>query len=118
MVSDIKARKDTCLPTHYAATHSPTYYAFSIQGKAITFCTCACVLNRTILCKFIEVFCVGSKVTTWLPLKTCLGLQIAIVNNLLREERKLRVFENMVLSSIFGPTRDEVTGEWRRLHNE
>jgi len=35
----------------------------------------------------------------------------------LREERKLRVFENMVLR-IFGPRRDEVTGEWRRLHNE
>ena len=35
----------------------------------------------------------------------------------LREERKLRVFENIVLR-IFGPTRDEVTGEWRRLHNE
>ena len=36
----------------------------------------------------------------------------------LREERKLRVFENMVLRRIFGPTREEVTGEWRRLHNE
>ena len=36
----------------------------------------------------------------------------------LREERKLRVFENMVLRGIFGPRRDEVTGEWRRLHNE
>jgi len=36
----------------------------------------------------------------------------------LREERKLRVFENMVLRRIFGPTRDEVTEEWRRLHNE
>jgi len=36
----------------------------------------------------------------------------------LREERKLRVFENMVLRRIFGPTRDEVTGEWKRLHNE
>jgi len=36
----------------------------------------------------------------------------------LREERKLRVFENMVLWRIFGPRRDEVTGEWRRLHNE
>ena len=30
----------------------------------------------------------------------------------------LRVFENMVLRRIFGPRRDEVTGEWRRLHNE
>jgi len=36
----------------------------------------------------------------------------------LREERKLRVFENMVLRRIFGPRRDEVTGEWRRLHNK
>ena len=36
----------------------------------------------------------------------------------LREERKLRVFENMLLRRIFGPRRDEVTGEWRKLHNE
>ena len=36
----------------------------------------------------------------------------------LREERKLRVFENKVLRRIFGPRRDEVTEEWRRLHNE
>jgi len=36
----------------------------------------------------------------------------------LREERKLRVFENVVLMRIFGPRRDEVTGEWRRLPNE
>jgi len=35
----------------------------------------------------------------------------------LREERKLRVFENMVLRRIFGPRRDEGMGEWRRLHN-
>ena len=37
---------------------------------------------------------------------------------ILREERKLRVFENMVLRRIFGPRRDKVRGEWRRLHNE
>jgi hypothetical protein len=36
----------------------------------------------------------------------------------LREERWLRVFENRVLRRIFGPKRDEVTGEWRKLHNE
>jgi hypothetical protein len=36
----------------------------------------------------------------------------------LREERKLMVFENMVLRRIFGPGRDEVMGEWRRLHIE
>jgi len=35
----------------------------------------------------------------------------------LREERKLRVFENRVLRRISGPRRDEVTGEWKRLHN-
>jgi hypothetical protein len=36
----------------------------------------------------------------------------------LREERRLRVFENKVLRRIFGPRRDEITGDWRRLHNE
>ena len=36
----------------------------------------------------------------------------------LREERKLRVFENRVLRKVFGPKRDEVTQEWRKLHNE
>jgi hypothetical protein len=36
----------------------------------------------------------------------------------LREEHRLRVFENRVLRRIFGPKRDGVTGEWRRLHNE
>jgi len=36
----------------------------------------------------------------------------------LREERRLRVFENRVLRGIFGPKRDEVRGEWRKLHNE
>jgi hypothetical protein len=36
----------------------------------------------------------------------------------LREEHRLRVFENRVLRIVFGPKRDEVTGEWRKLHNE
>jgi len=36
----------------------------------------------------------------------------------LREEHRLRVFENRVLRRIFGPKRDKVTGEWRKLHNE
>jgi hypothetical protein len=35
-----------------------------------------------------------------------------------REEHKLRVFENRVLRRMFGPKRDEVTGKWRKLHNE
>jgi hypothetical protein len=36
----------------------------------------------------------------------------------LREEHRLRVFENRMLKKIFGPKRHEVAGEWRRLHNE
>jgi hypothetical protein len=36
----------------------------------------------------------------------------------LKEERRLRVFENMVLRRIFGPKRNEVIEEWRKLHNE
>jgi hypothetical protein len=36
----------------------------------------------------------------------------------LREERKLRVFENWVLTGIFQPTTEELTGEWGKLHNE
>jgi hypothetical protein len=35
----------------------------------------------------------------------------------LREEHRKRVFENRVLRRIFGPKRDEVTGEWRKIHN-
>jgi hypothetical protein len=37
---------------------------------------------------------------------------------MLKEEHRLRVFENRVLRRIFGPKRNEVTGEWRKLHNE
>jgi hypothetical protein len=36
----------------------------------------------------------------------------------LREEHRLKVFENRVLRRIFGSKRDEMTGEWRKLHNE
>jgi hypothetical protein len=36
----------------------------------------------------------------------------------LREEHRLRVFEKRVLRRIFGPKRNEVTGDWRKLHNE
>jgi hypothetical protein len=36
----------------------------------------------------------------------------------LREEHRLRVFENRVLWGIFGPKRGKITGEWRKLHNE
>ena len=39
-------------------------------------------------------------------------------NTTLADEHKLRVFENKGLRKIYGPKRDEMTGEWRRLHNE
>jgi hypothetical protein len=42
----------------------------------------------------------------------------AIESLTLREEHRLKVFENRVLRRIFRPKRDEVTGEWRRLHKE
>jgi hypothetical protein len=45
-------------------------------------------------------------------------VQIQTWSLTLREEGRLRVFENKVLRRIFGPRRDEVTGECRRLHNE
>jgi hypothetical protein len=35
-----------------------------------------------------------------------------------REKQRLRVFENRVLRRIFGPERDDMTGDWRKLHNE
>jgi hypothetical protein len=37
---------------------------------------------------------------------------------ILREEHRLRVFENRALRRLFGPKRDELMGEWRKLHNE
>jgi len=51
-----------------------------------------------------------SKETTRECLNTCIILHL--------EERWLRVFENRVLRRMFGPKRDEVRGEWRKLHNE
>ena len=54
---------------------------------------------------------------------TCIILPVVLYgcetwSLILREERKLTVFENKVLRRIFRPRSDEVTGEWRRLHNE
>jgi hypothetical protein len=52
--------------------------------------------------------------TIILPVVLC-GCETRSVT--LREEHKLRVFENRVLGGIFGPKGDEVTGEWRKLHS-
>jgi len=45
-------------------------------------------------------------------------IYVVHVSVTVREKRRLRVFENRVLRRIFVPKRDEVTGEWRKLHNE
>jgi hypothetical protein len=45
-----------------------------------------------------------------------MGVKLGLLT--LREEHRLRVFENRLLRRIFGPKRDEVMGEWRKLHNE
>jgi hypothetical protein len=45
-------------------------------------------------------------------------LEKTMLSSLMRFEQRLRVFQNTVLRRIFGPKRDEATGEWRRLHNE
>jgi hypothetical protein len=45
-------------------------------------------------------------------------MDVKLKSLILREEHKLRVFENRVLRRIFGPKRDEVTEEWKELHNE
>ena len=77
-----------------------------------------CIMGRNLklpLSWFIENFKIPASRTIILPvvLYGCKTWSLT-----LREERKLRVFESMVLRRIFGPRRDEVTGEWRRLHNE
>jgi hypothetical protein len=45
-----------------------------------------------------------------------MGVKLGLLT--LREEHRLRVFENRVLRRIFGPKRNEVTGDWRKLHEE
>jgi hypothetical protein len=45
-----------------------------------------------------------------------MGVKLGLLT--LREEHRLRVFENRVLRRIFGSKRDGVTGGWRKLHNE
>ena len=60
---------------------------------------CVCVCIRTIILPVVLYGC-----ETW--------------SLTLREERRLRVFENRVLRRVFGPKRDGVTGESRNLHNE
>jgi hypothetical protein len=45
-------------------------------------------------------------------------MDVKVVSLILREKHRLSLFENRVLRRIFGPKRDEVTGGWRKLHND
>jgi hypothetical protein len=44
-----------------------------------------------------------------------MGVKLGLI---LREEHPLRIYENRMLMGIFGPTREKVTGRWRKLHNK
>jgi hypothetical protein len=55
------------------------------------------------------------KLTSLVSLFCCINITWSLT---LREEQRLRVFENRLLRRIFGPKRDELTGGWRKLHNE
>ncbi|KAJ4448086.1 hypothetical protein ANN_10098 [Periplaneta americana] len=72
--------------------------------------------------KQLAMFVLWMKCPWTKRLDTILGLPIDLYGCetwtlTLREEQKLRIFENKVLRKIFGAKRDEVTGEWRTLHN-
>jgi len=70
------------------------------------------VLSSSVLSKFLKI-----KIYRTITLPVVLnGCETWLLT--LREERRLRVFENRVLRGIFGPKRDEVTREWRKVHNE
>jgi hypothetical protein len=76
---------------------SNKYYIFSVY--LLTIQKCNINIYRTIILPVVLYVCESWSLTV-------------------REECRLRVFENRVLRRIFGPKRNEVTGEWRRLHNK
>jgi hypothetical protein len=67
----------------------------------------SCLLSRNVKAKIYK--------TVILPVVLC-GCETWFLT--LREEHRLRMLENGVLRRIYGAKRDEVTGEWRKLHNE
>jgi hypothetical protein len=79
------------------------------------------VSTRELRCAVNCVFVTCDKV--WIRVYSTVVLSVVLYgcetwSLTLREEQRLRVFENRVQRRIFGPKRDEATGEWRRLHNE
>jgi hypothetical protein len=76
----------------------------TIQSR--TFCLLVCCLKTEELEYTKLLFCL------WY----CMGAKLGLLT--LREEHRLKEFENRMLRTIFGPRKDEVTGDWRQLHNE
>jgi hypothetical protein len=77
----------------------------------------------SLCCDLMELCCRKVILISWLAFCNTLTHLVFehcdyVLSLTLREERRLRIFENRVLRRTFGPTKDEVTGEWRRLHNK
>ena len=127
------------LLTPYSSSFRPSYHSFNnvflrqflrkmwpVHIAFLLFALSRVVLSSLTLCNPYSFFTLTEYFTNNLFRSLLSLFQIKITNKFhvrvtvhpLRKERKLRVFENMVLRRIFGPRRDEVTGEWRRLHNE
>ena len=70
------------------------------------------ILSSSLLSKNLKII----KIYRTIILPVLYGCETWLLTS--REERRLRVFENRVLRRIFGPKREEETGEWRKLHNE
>ena len=85
-----------------------------------------CRLNLGNACYYsVQNLLSSSLLSKILKIKICRNMILPIVlygcetwSLTLREERRVRMFENRVLRRLFGPKRDEVTGEWRKLYNE
>ena len=73
----------------------------------ISTCVCVCACVRVCVCVYSPP-----------ALFIFQNITLPVMTLTLREERRLRVFENRVLRRVFGSKRDGVTGEWRKLHNE
>ena len=82
-----------------------------LESGIVCFHSVQNLLSSSLLCKYIKI-----KVYRTIILPVVLhGCETW--SFILRAEQRLRVFENRVLRKIFGAKRDEVTGEWRKLHN-
>jgi hypothetical protein len=83
-----------------------------LQSKNACYHLVQNLLSSSLLCRNIKISTYRSKILP-VVLYGCETLPITLM-----EERRLKVFENMVPRIIFGPKRDEVTGEWRRQNSE